>query len=257
MRGTMARERRETRSQWQDIRVGLPTAVLMAAVVGAGAFAAGRSMPAAPTPPDDVAIRAPDMVQAPRAAAELPTEGDQNPEPETLPPGHPAIGAMGQTPAVDEAPAGARPALEWKAPARWQLVPNASTMRIATYRIPRAPGDAADAELSITQAGGSAEANAQRWIGQFDQSGQKPARQTTRKVGSLDVLVVEVQGAFSGGMGADGKAQPGWALLGAIVSTPGLPHFFKLTGPVKTVLAARGEFDAMLATFRQREATGL
>jgi hypothetical protein len=230
--------------------------VLIAAVVGAGGFAAGRSMPVESTPPE-VSYGMLDMVQKRAAAAGPSTEGDQDPDPETLPPGHPAIGGTGQTSLVDEAPAGARSTLEWKAPARWQLVPNASTMRIATYRVPRAPGDAADAELSVTQAGGSAEANAQRWIGQFDQTGQKPPRHTTRKVGSLDVLVVEVQGTFSGGMGGDGQAQPGWALLGAIVSTPGLPYFFKLTGPAKTVLAARGEFDAMLATLTQREARGI
>jgi hypothetical protein len=238
------------------VRVGLPTAVLIAAVVGAGGFAAGRSMPAESTPPE-MSYGMLDMVQPRAAAANPSTEGDQAPESQTLPPGHPAIGAAAQVSALDEAPAPARSTLEWKAPARWQLVPNASTMRLATYRVPRAPGDAADAELSVTQAGGSAEANAQRWIGQFDQAGQKPARQTTRKVGSLDVLVVEVQGTFSGGMGGDGKAQPGWALLGAIVSSSGLPHFFKLTGPAKTVLAARGEFDAMLATLTLAEARGI
>jgi hypothetical protein len=200
----------------------------------------------------------PTIVQA-TPAAELSSEGDQDPEPENLPPGHPAIGAMGQGQAatIDDSPGAARSTLEWKAPARWQLVPNASTMRLATYRVPRAPGDAADAELSITQAGGSPEANAERWVGQFDRTAQKAARRTTRKVGSLDVMVVEVQGAFSGGMGGDGKGQPGWALLGAIVSTPGLPHFFKLTGPAKTVLAARAEFDAMLGTLSQPEARGL
>jgi hypothetical protein len=125
-------------------------------------------------------------------------------------------------------------------------------MRLATYRVPRAPGDGADAELSVTQAGGSAEANAQRWIGQFDDAGQKTAKRTTRKIGSLDVLVVEVQGSFSGGMSQETETQPGWALLGAIVSTPGMPHFFKLTGPVKTVALARREFDGMLATLTLR-----
>jgi hypothetical protein len=247
----MARERRATQSHWQDIRVGLPTTILLVAVVGAGAFAAGRSMPAASPPA---------IVQPAFAATDLSSEADQDqdPDPETLPPGHPAVGAMGQAASADEAPAAARSKVEWTAPARWQLVPSGSAMRIATYRVPRAPGDPADAELSIAQAGGSPEANAARWIGQFDQTGQKKtARQTTRKVGSLDVLVVEVQGTFSGGMGADGKAQPDWALLGAIVPTPGLPHFFKLTGPVKTVLAARGEFDAMIAKLSLPEAQGI
>jgi hypothetical protein len=240
----MARERRATLSYGQDLRVGLPTMILLVAVVGAGGFAAGRSLPAASPPA---------IVRPAFAATELSSEADrdqdQDPDPETLPPGHPAVGAMGQPASADEAPTAARSTLDWKPPARWQLVPGGSAMRIATYRVPRAPDDAADAELSIAQAGGSPEANAARWIGQFDQTGQKTARQTTRKVGSLDVRVVEVQGTFSGGMGGDGKAQQGWALLGAIVSTPGLPHFFKLTGPTKSVLAARGEFEAMIGTF--------
>jgi hypothetical protein len=142
----------------------------------------------------------------------------------------------------------AQTALQWKAPARWKLVPNASTMRLATYSVPRAQGDAADAELSITQAGGSVDANAERWIGQFDTAGQKTATRTTKKVGVLDVTIVQVQGKFSGGMGA--SAAEGWALLRAIVATPGMPHFFKLIGPANSVLAARAEFDTMIGSLK-------
>jgi len=125
-------------------------------------------------------------------------------------------------------------------------------MRLATYTVPRAPGDAIDAELSITRAGGSVDANADRWIGQFDAAGQQAAKKTSRKVGTLDVLVVEVQGTYSGGMGRDSTPQAGWALLGAIASTPDMPHFFKLTGPAKSVLAARKEFDALIGSLVQR-----
>jgi hypothetical protein len=127
-------------------------------------------------------------------------------------------------------------------------------MRIATYRVPHAAGDSADAELSITQAGGSADANIERWIGQFDAAGQKTAKRSARKVGTLDVAIVEVHGTYSGAMAMDGAPRAGWALLGAIVSTPDMPHFFKLTGPTKTVLAARGELDAMIGSLVLREA---
>lgn len=123
-------------------------------------------------------------------------------------------------------------------------------MRLATYRVPRADGDKDDAELSVTQAGGSVDANVERWIGQFDAEGQKTAKRTTRKVGSLDVTIVEVQGTYSGGMGKAPAAGEKWALLGAIVGTPGMPHFFKLTGPAKTVLAARGELDALVSSVK-------
>ena len=45
-----------------------------------------------------------------------------------------------------------------------------------------------------------------------------------------------------------GGPQPGWALLGAIVETAGMPHFFKMTGPAKSVKAARTELEGMIDT---------
>jgi hypothetical protein len=156
-------------------------------------------------------------------------------------------------PGADPAGAAAPAALDYKAPARWVVAPNTSSMRLATYKIPKAPGDTEDAELSVAQAGGSVEANASRWIGQFDAAAQKTAKRTTRKVGALDVTIVEIQGTFSaGGMGKEPSNLAGWAMLGAIVSTPGMPHFFKLTGPAKTVMAARAEFDTLLGTVATR-----
>jgi hypothetical protein len=202
--------------------------------------------------------------------------GDQ-----ALPPGHPATGGMGATggdlpsghPAVTGAELGAagaagamgamggrggdggaaaEGALTWKAPARWQSVPNTSSMRLATYRVPHAPGDAEDGDLSVMQAGGSVDANVQRWIGQFDAEGQKTAKRSTKKVSGLEVTILEVEGTYAGGMGKDRGDASGWALLGAVVATPGMPHFFKLTGPAKSVKAARAEFDQLVATFAAR-----
>ena len=243
----------------KDVRLSLPTLALVAVVIGAAAYAAGRAMPSASSTPPE-----------PPPAAE-PASTEETPEP--LPPGHPPAagteaelpaghppiggadqaGGLGASPGGQEAPSvPAQSSLQWKAPARWKLVPNASTMRLATYTVPRAPGDPADAELSITRAGGSVDANADRWIGQFDAAGQQGAKKTTRKVGTLDVLVVEVQGTYAGGMGRDSSPQSGWALVGAIVSTPDMPHFFKLTGPAKSVAVARKEFDALIGSLVQR-----
>ena len=172
---------------------------------------------------------------------------------EALPPGHPPMNGAGAgalaAPPLGAA-SGAPSTLGWKIPARWQSAPNTSSMRLATYRIPHAPGDTEDGDLSITQAGGSVEANAARWVGQFDEASQKSAKRTTRKVGALEITIVEAKGA-STGMAAGASAASDRALLGAIVPTPGMPHFFKLTGPAKTVLAARAEFDALVASFAQ------
>ena len=53
-------------------------------------------------------------------------------------------------------------AIDRKVPARWKLVPNASPMRIGTCSVPRAAGDSKDAEITVTQAGGSMKDNAKR-----------------------------------------------------------------------------------------------
>jgi hypothetical protein len=229
-----------------EIRIKLPTLLLLLAVVAGGSFAAGSAVPTSSAAPTQVQV----------APAEMPEQAPPLEQEQELPPGHPPIddtiatGTGADTPGADDAP------LEWKTPARWQVAPNTNTMRLATYRVPRAPGDATDAELSVTRAGGSADANAERWIRQFDDGGQKSAKRTSRKVGLLDVTVVEVQGTYSGGMGKDGAPQSGWALLGAIVSTTGMPTFFKLTGPAKSVLAARSEFDAFVASLVPRQVRG-
>lgn len=125
-------------------------------------------------------------------------------------------------------------------------------MRLATYRIPHAPGDAEDPEVSVMQAGGTVDANAKRWIEQFDAEGQKTAKRSTRKVNGLEVTIVEVDGKYSGGMGAGAREQENWSLVGVIVATPGMPHFFKVTGPTKSVKAARAEVDELIGSLSTR-----
>ena len=118
-------------------------------------------------------------------------------------------------------------------------------MRIATYKIPVAGKDTEEAELSISRAGGSTEANLQRWVGQFEEAG-KDTRET-RTVRGMKVTTVEVGGTYLGGMmGGAAAKKPGWSLLGAIVETQGSSYFFKMTGPTATVKNARKAFDGML-----------
>lgn len=237
-----------------EIRVSLPTLVLVVALASGASFAAGRTFPTGSGPP--IASKQPTLEQDPPQA---PDELD-DPQQEPLPPGHPPIDdeTTRQSGSLESDTAPAEEALlEWKAPSRWQLVPNPSTMRLATYRVPRAPGDATDAELLITRAGGSADANADRWIHQFDEAGQKTAKRTMRAVGLGEVAMVEVQGTYSGGMGQEGSSQRGWALLGAIASTPGMPYFFKLTGPEKSVRAARREFETLIDSLVQHRHRGM
>jgi hypothetical protein len=148
-------------------------------------------------------------------------------------------GALG---AASDEPA----AITWKLPASWQTAPNPNAMRVATYR------PSPEIEVSVARAGGSTEANIERWIGQFDGAG--PAARADKVVRGLAVKVVEVSGTYAGGgmMPGASEPHPGWTLVGAVVETPGSHYFFKMLGPTEQVVAARASFDALIASITPR-----
>jgi hypothetical protein len=231
----------------KNLRISPATMLFVAALVGAGAFAAGRSTTSGTSSPPTIAETTTHAADPSLPPGHPPMAGHGG-SASGLPPGHPAVDdTSASTPA-----SAAESELSWKAPARWQSMPSTSSMRLATYRIPHAPGDAEDPELTVTQAGGSVDANAKRWVEQFDAAGQKTAKRSVRKVNGLEVTIVEVDGKYSGGMGRDTREEEGWSLVGAIVATPGMPHFFKLTGPTKSVKAARAELDELVSSFATR-----
>ena len=145
--------------------------------------------------------------------------------------------------------------VKWAAPAKWPEQP-ARQMRVATYTVPAAPGDAEAGECAVfffgKSQGGDPEANVQRWSGQFEGS-PKPAR-SSKTIAGMTVQVVEISGTYlpSAGpmMQASGK-KPGYSLVGAIVPAPEGTVFFKMTGPSKTVKGARADFDALLASIKK------
>ncbi|MCU0655609.1 MAG: hypothetical protein MUF64_10055 [Polyangiaceae bacterium] len=213
----------------------VPLFALVIALVAGVLFAFLRKDP--PATPEPEAAPRPSAVARPK---------DQ------LPPGHPPIppGSQGAAMGAHGTSAPEPGALTWTAPPRWASAPNPSTMRLATYKIPKAGKDPEDAELSISRAGGSTEANLQRWVGQFE--GASKDSRNVRKIEGLTVTTIEVSGAYAGGMmgGAPSKKE-GWALLGAVIETPGSSYFFKMTGPKATVEGARDEFHKMLDSIKQ------
>ncbi len=213
----------------------LHTIVAVLAIGGAGAYAACSKS----TPEPEKTNEGPAPVPAPvPSSAAPPTPNDPH-------------AAAGMT-ALPTAAAGPDD-MEWQAPKAWQSVPNANTMRKATYKIPKAPGDAEDAELTVSAAAGGVDANIKRWSGQF---GNAEAKTEKRKPNGLDVTVVEIKGTFaSGGMGMMGgptTPKEKFMLLGAVVDGGDRQHFFKMTGPEKTVTAAKKDFDAFVESFRAK-----
>ncbi len=219
---------------------------IVAVIVGVGGYALlrndGPPAPAAAIPASNMA-----PLSAPQMAGTT-----------ALPPGHPAIGAagsntsgmgMGSAGAAMPLPGDEPATLRWTAPATWKVLPNPSTMRLATYGVPHAAGDSEDTEVSVSRAGGTADANIERWLGQFDNRGKETRTESTRK--GLKVTVVDVSGTFLGGgmtPGAAPASHPGWSLLAAIVEGSGTPYFVKITGPAATVRSARPGLDALLAS---------
>ncbi|HBB86596.1 MAG TPA: hypothetical protein DC047_03160 [Blastocatellia bacterium] len=140
--------------------------------------------------------------------------------------------------------------LRYKAPDGWQEEKPNSNMRVAQYKLPKAEGDGADAELVVYYfgqgQGGSKEANIDRWVNQMQQADGTPSKEKAKvehtTVNGLPVTSVDVLGKYNGGMASPG-ASPGAApadmsnyrMRAAIIETPKGSYFVKLTGPQNTV----------------------
>jgi hypothetical protein len=151
----------------------------------------------------------------------------------------------------------ADPGVSWTPPAAWASGP-ARPLRLATYRPGSAPpaGSGPATECAVFYfgdgAGGTVDDNVDRWVAQFE--GSPNPRRTRLRAGGLDVVRVEIDGAFLA-PGDDMRSRgrhAGWKLLGAIVQGPRGPVFFKFTGPAAVVSAEAVAFDAMLATLASR-----
>ena len=95
--------------------------------------------------------------------------------------------------------------LGFTVPQGWRQSPASSSMRVAEFALPRAAGDAEDAQLIVDYfggSGGSVDANIQRWIAQMQQPDGKriaDAKRTSRTVNGLAVTLVDVGGTYVAG----------------------------------------------------------
>ena len=150
--------------------------------------------------------------------------------------------------------------LVFAAPDGWQKVATASSMRVAQYSLPRAEGDAEDAELVLYYfggGGGSVDANIERWIGQVQQPDGRPsaslAKQEDRTVNGLAVTLLDVRGTYVAEM-APGASErhnkPNFRLRAAVITTPQGPYYIKLIGPQNTVAKWDQSFERFVGSLR-------
>ena len=151
--------------------------------------------------------------------------------------------------------------LKSTAPAAWKETPSASPMRLKQFTI---PGKAGEAELVIfffgQGQGGDTAANIDRWKKQFT----PPAGKTLEDVSKVSTLKVAGKGAKATVLDVSGtymfkaapmapgpgEPRPNSRMLAAVLETPKGNYYLKLTGPAKTVEAARKPFEAWVRAFK-------
>jgi hypothetical protein len=148
-----------------------------------------------------------------------------------------------------------------RAPAGWQRVQPKSGIVETEFAIPSegAAADGAPAQpgrMTVMGAGGTVQANIDRWYGQFTQpdGSETKTKATTKKLdlAGCKVTLVDIPGTYKdspGGPFAGGRAvdRPDYRMLAAIVETPDRGnHFLKFYGPAKTVAAHADGFRTMV-----------
>ncbi|MFM8290811.1 MAG: hypothetical protein ACKOC4_03810 [Planctomycetia bacterium] len=149
-----------------------------------------------------------------------------------------------------------------RAPEGWKRVQPKSGIVETEFAIPSA-GAAADGSplqpgrMTVMGAGGTVEANIDRWYGQFTQPDGAATKDkaTTKKLelAGCKVTLVDIPGTYKdspGGPFAGGAAvdRPDYRMLAAIVEAPDRRgnFFLKFYGPAKTVAAHADGFRAMV-----------
>jgi hypothetical protein len=151
--------------------------------------------------------------------------------------------------------------LGFTVPQGWRQSPGSSSMRVAEFALPRAAGDAEDAQLIVYYfggSGGSVDANIQRWTAQMQQPDGKPiadAKRTSRTVNGLSVTLVDVAGTYvaeTAPGGGERHNKPRYRLRAGVVQTPNGPYFIKLTGPEKTVTIWNSAYEQFVSSFKAK-----
>ena len=145
--------------------------------------------------------------------------------------------------------------LSLEAPEGFERVQPKSGMIEAEFAVP-SEGELPAGRMTVMGAGGSIEANIDRWCGQFTQPGggdtKDKVTKKSFKVAGCSVTLVDITGTYldqPGGPFAGGPKieRPGYRMLAAIVETPAEGnHYLKFYGPAATVERHAAGFQKMV-----------
>ncbi|HYV35670.1 MAG TPA: hypothetical protein VE988_08195 [Gemmataceae bacterium] len=150
--------------------------------------------------------------------------------------------------------------LSGKAPASWKEEKPSSTMRLSQFRLPKAEGDAEDAELAIFffESGGSVQDNIDRWKGMFTAPEGKSIDQVTKvekfQVAGINTTYSDIHGTFAfkdmNKQNSKVQKKANYRHIGVILESPEGQYVLRLSGPASTIEAHKKGFDDWLKNLK-------
>jgi hypothetical protein len=142
-------------------------------------------------------------------------------------------------------------------PDTWKEEKVAGKLRLQQFTLPKAEGDAHDADVVIFSLGGGTKANIDRWKAQFDLPEGKKAedviKETKMKVGDAEVTYLDIRGTYKTppfDPKYAGKKLEKFRLLGVIIETKDAPYQIRCVGPEKTIEQYKKGFDEWVKGFK-------
>ncbi len=171
-----------------------------------------------------------------------------------------ALAAAGLRAADDKGTVVDLDGLKSAAPPSWKEEAPTNRMRLAQFKLPRAKGDEHDAELVIFKnAGGSVQANIDRWKGQFSAPEGKSIDDVAKvreiKIGGRDATLLDIHGTYNYKQrpfdpSDKGEKRPDYRMFAVQFEGPQNLYHVRLVGPAKTVEQYQKGFDGWLKNFK-------
>ena len=140
--------------------------------------------------------------------------------------------------------------LQFQAPGTWTKVQPRITFIEAEFSIPKVDGDPKNGRLTVMGAGGTIEANVERWEGQF---GGAEATVEPIEVAGLSVKMVDITGTYTDSVGgpmnpnAKKVLREDYRMIAAIIQAGDKGNYFvKFYGPGNTVEQNLEGFKTMI-----------
>ena len=141
----------------------------------------------------------------------------------------------------------------------WKKIAPKSRIIDFEFTVPPVEGDEQAGRVTIMGAGGSIEANIDRWVAQFSQPDggdtKERAKINEKTVGGQQLHVVDISGTyddrppFAGG----GVMREKYRMLSLIIQTEKLGNYFvKFYGPEATVAKNKAAFEAMVNSLQAK-----